>query len=105
MSTQKILWIVHYDSLDDLLARAVNMGVTGVAIRTDNDIVQAITAFHDQGMEVFGWRWPSAQRASALHEANNATSLFNQGLDGYYIDVEGAAGQPWDWNQAGLTSL
>jgi hypothetical protein len=53
---EKILWVVNYNSLDQFVQRAIAAKVTGVAIRTDNNVTNAITAFHNNGMKVFGWR-------------------------------------------------
>ena len=103
--SQKVLWVVNYDELDRFVDRALACRVTGVAIRTDNNLPKAITAFHDQNIQVFGWRWPSARKDAALKEAAKVASLFGEGLDGYFVDPEGATGQPWDWNQPGLESL
>ena len=102
---KKILWVVNYDSMQDFLDTAVRVGATGVAIRTDNDVVKAITAFHAPGIQVFGWRWPSAKRDAAMKEAAKALALFEQGMDGYFVDPEGAPGQPYDWDRPGLAPL
>lgn len=102
---EKVLWVVTYANLDAFLQRAVAVGATAVAIRTDNDLAKAIPAFQQAGIKVYGWRWPSAQRAAALQEAQHVVALYQLGLDGYYVDPEGAPGQPWDWNQPGLEQL
>ena len=60
MAFDKILWVVNYDKLSDFVAEASAAKVTGVAIRTDNDLDAAITAFHAKNIKVYGWRWPSA---------------------------------------------
>lgn len=102
---EKVLWVVGYDILDRFLDQAGAVGATAVAIRTDNNIAKAIPAFHDRGIKVYGWRWPSAQRDPAMHEADRAADLFAAGLDGYFVDPEGAKGQPYDWDQPGLEQL
>lgn len=102
----KILWVVHYDDLDEFHDQALEAGVTGVAIRTDNDMEAAIPRLHASGLAVYGWRWPSARRDPAMKEARQASHLLrDEGLDGYFIDPEGAPGKPWDWDQNGLSQL
>lgn len=105
MSFDKILWVVNYDKLDEFVAQASAAKVTGVAIRTDNDLEAAIPAFHAKGMKVYGWRWPSAKEDAAMKEAAKAVSLFGKGLDGYYVDPEGEPGKPYDWDKPGLGLL
>jgi hypothetical protein len=105
MATNKVLWVVNYDSMQDFLTQAVGIGATAVAIRSDNDLAKAITAFHAEGMKVYGWRWPSARRDAAMKEAAKIVALFGQGLDGYFVDPEGAPGKPYDWDQKGLDEL
>lgn len=102
---EKILWVVHYDNVNDFIAQAQNAGATGVAIRTDNNMVKAIQRFHDVGIKVFGWRWPSAKRDPAMNEANKVAALLQAGLDGYYVDPEGEPGKSYDWNLPGLDQL
>jgi hypothetical protein len=102
---QKILWVVNYHKLEDFLDRAQRVGATGVAIRTDNDVAKAIQPFHDKNIRVYGWRWPSAKRDPAMKEAEGVADLLQQGLDGYFVDPEGAPGKPFDWNQPGLDDL
>jgi hypothetical protein len=103
--TQKILWVVNYGALDDFLARVVAIGADGVAIRSDNDLEKAIPAFAARGIKVYAWRWPSAMRDPAMKEARKIAELYAKGLDGYFIDVEGALGKPHDWDQKGLDQL
>ena len=105
MAKEKILWVVNYDQLSAFLTQAVAIGATGVAIRTDNDIAGAIPRFHQKGIKVFGWRWPSAMRDAAMKEANKVVGLYQQGMDGYYVDPEGQPGKPYDWDVAGLDVL
>jgi hypothetical protein len=102
---KKVLWVVNYDTLKGFVERATSVKATAVAIRTDNDLASAISAFHDKGIEVYGWRWPSAMRDPALKEADKAAGLLAKGLDGYYVDPEGAKGKPYDWDQNGLEKL
>jgi peptidoglycan hydrolase-like protein with peptidoglycan-binding domain len=102
---EKVLWVVGYNSLAQFLQRAQAAKVTAVAIRTDNHVDQALQPFHDAGMKVYGWRWPSAQQGGAMAEANRAAALLNQGMDGYFADPEGEPGQPFDWNRPGLADL
>ena len=104
-ASEKVLWVVNYDSLDDFRDQAVAVGATAVAIRTDNDVAAAIGPFHDRSIKVYGWRWPSAVRDDALREAGKAANLLAHGLDGYVVDPEGAKGKPFDWDQPGLEQL
>src|SRR5262249_35264002 len=99
------LWVVNYNNLNEFIDRAVSIKATGVAIRTDNNLAKAIAEFHRHGIAVYGWRWPSAKRDAAMKEADKVISLLANGLDGYYVDPEGAHGKPWDWDQAGLEQL
>jgi hypothetical protein len=101
----KVLWVVSYNSLSQFVQRAKAAKVTAVAIRTSNDIAQAIPAFHGEGMKVYGWRWPSAKQVPAMNEANRVVTLLAQGMDGYFADPEGEPGKPWDWNRTGLDQL
>lgn len=101
----KILWVVNYDSLDAFVAKAVDIGATGVAIRTDNNVAKALPKFQAAGIKVFGWRWPSAKQDSALGEADMAADLLAKGMDGYFVDPEGRPGKPYDWDQTGLEEI
>ncbi|MFM0125910.1 hypothetical protein P0D73_45025 [Paraburkholderia sp. RL18-101-BIB-B] len=101
----KTIWVVNYDDVNQFLDKAVKIGATAVAIRTDNDMVKAINAFHAKGIKVFGWRWPSAKADPAMNEAKKVVALFGKGLDGYYVDPERKPGKPYDWDQPGLDSL
>lgn len=103
--TEKILWVVNYDTLGDFVAKATEVGATGVAIRTDNDLPTAIPVFHDEGIKVYGWRWPSASQVRAMTEADTVAKLLVKGLDGYFVDAEGQQGASYDWNQKGLANL
>jgi len=102
---EKILWVVNYENLGHLLTQVVTIGATGVAIRTDNDIRTALPLFHVRDIKVFGWRWPSAARAAAMAEAAHAAGLLAQGMDGYYVDPEGAPGEAYDWDLPGLDQV
>lgn len=102
---EKMLWVVGYSNLDKFREIAEATGVTGVAIRTDNDLTKAIDAFHGSSIRVFGWRWPSAQRTGAMNEATKVAALFDGGMDGYFVDPEGAPGKPYDWDRPGLEQL
>ena len=104
-ATEKILWVVNYRTLDEFLQKAVAVGATGVAIRTDNNLAKAIPAFHDKNIEVFGWRWPSAMHDPCMVEADRVVNLLANGLDGYFVDPEGAPGKPFDWDKEGLDEL
>ena len=102
---EKVLWVVGYNSLAQFLQRAQAAQVSAVAIRTDNNVDQALQPFHSAGMKVYGWRWPSAQQGGAMAEANRAAALLAKGMDGYFADPEGEPGQPYDWNRTGLDAL
>lgn len=104
-ASAKILWVVNYNSLEEFLDLAKRVGATSVAIRTDNDVAKAIPQFHAQGIKVIGWRWPSAHADAAMKEAQKVVSLFAAGMDGYYVDPEGAPGRPYDWDRVGLDAL
>jgi hypothetical protein len=111
VASSKVLWVVNYDSADDFLAQAVAVNATGVAIRTDNDIASALPKFHDKGIKVFGWRWPSANRDSAMLQADRAATLLVNGMDGYFVDPEGHVDRAHkktfgdNWDQSGLEQL
>jgi peptidoglycan hydrolase-like protein with peptidoglycan-binding domain len=102
---EKVLWVVSYNSLSQFISRAVAANATAVAIRTSNNIPQAISAAHAANLKIYGWRWPSAKPGPAMAEADGAASFLNQGMDGYFVDPEGEQGQPYDWNQSGLEQL
>lgn len=102
---EKILWVVDYGVLSAFLDKAVEVGATGVAIRTDNDVKNAIGPCHAKNIEVYGWRWPSAQRNDAMAEAQRAAHLIAGGLDGYFVDPEGQPGAAYDWDQPNLDQL
>jgi hypothetical protein len=102
---EKILWVVNYDDVKKFASAANKVGATGVAIRTDNNLRRAIEVFHPIGIKVFGWRWPSAKRDAAMHEAEKAAAAFAYGMDGYFVDPEGEPGTTYDWNQHGLDTL
>jgi hypothetical protein len=104
-TTEKVLWVVNYNTVAEFVKQAKAAKVTAVAIRTDNDVKTAIEKFHDQGIKVYGWRWPSAKRDPALREAEKVVQLLGNGLDGYYVDPEGDKGKPWNWDQSGLEGL
>jgi hypothetical protein len=102
---EKVLWVVNYPDLDAFLATAIEIGAARVAIRTDNDVSKAIKPCHDRSIQVFGWRWPYADATHAKAEAARVNTLFQAGLDGYYVDPEGAPGEPWDWDMPGLAQV
>ena len=102
---EKVLWVVNYNSVHQFISRAVAANATAVAIRTDNNMPEAIDAAHAAGLKIYGWRWPWAQPVRAMAEADRAASFLNQGMDGYYVDPEGKPGQPYDWDQPGLAQL
>ncbi len=105
MARSKILWVVNYDSLEDFVSKSREVGATGVAIRSDNNLPAAISAFHDRNIKVFAWRWPSAMRDPCMREADKIVDLLDKGLDGYFVDPEGAPGKPYNWDQPGLDAL
>ena len=103
--SSKTLWVVSYPNLAKFIQVAQSVGASAVAIRTDNNLAAAIDRFHEVGIGVIGWRWPSAQLARAMVEAERARAFFDLGMDGYFVDPEGAPGQHYDWDQAGLESV
>jgi hypothetical protein len=104
--SRKILWVVNYNTLEDFFAKAIDIRATGVAIRTDNNLVRAIPKFHAAGLKVYGWRWPSARADPATNEAAKVARLLQDAdMDGYFVDPEGAPGQHYDWDQSGLAAL
>jgi hypothetical protein len=110
-ASEKILWIVNYDAVAHVLGAAQAAGATGVALRTDNDIAAALPVLHAHGIKVFGWRWPSARVDPAMKEADKVVALLALGMDGYYVDPEGAEKvngkptKPYDWDQPGLAPV
>jgi hypothetical protein len=110
-AAQKTLWVVSAPSIDVFVAKAKAVGATSIAVRTDNDVASAITKGHAAGLTVFGWRWPLSSQAGAMKEANSTAALFSKGLDGYYMDIEGAKDPktkkslPFDWDQPGLEAV
>lgn len=104
--SEKVLWVVKAPNLPVFLSRAKLAGANAVAIRTDNNMVAAISLFHASGIKVYGWRWPSADPPRALAEANAAYTLIrSHGMDGYFVDPEGAPGFHYDWDRPGLGPL
>jgi hypothetical protein len=105
VAQEKVIWVVNYDNLDSFLDKCEDVGATAVAIRTDNDVRKAIPAAHDKGMKVYGWRWPSAMHDPAMNEAAKAEALFNQGMDGYFVDPEQNNADSINWDKRGLEAL
>jgi len=101
----KILWVASYHSLDEFLTKAMNVGASAVAIRTDNDVAAAIPAVHARGMLIYGWRWPSVLHDDAMAQADEVVTLLELGMDGYFVDPERAPALPYDWDQPGLEEL
>ncbi|MBZ9765525.1 hypothetical protein LB526_01960 [Mesorhizobium sp. CA6] len=96
---KKTLWVVDIktEAAEKMFAKhALAVSATAVCIRTSRSRLQgAIDRFHKIGMEVYGWRWPSALPSATLAEANKvAQNLIPAGLDGYIVDPEGSN----DWN-------
>jgi hypothetical protein len=106
-TAEKVLWVVGYNSLAQFIQRAVAANMTAVAVRTssDNNMPQAIAAAHTANLQIYGWRWPSANPGPAMAEADRVVAFFNQGMDGYFVDPEGEPGQPYDWDRNGLEQL
>jgi hypothetical protein len=107
----KVLWIVDMNSEAAETAfskHTLAIGATAVCIRTSSKRLPAvIKRFHDIGIKVFAWRWPSASKTGAEKEAKNvANKLIPAGLDGYIVDPESdKAGAANDWNRAKLAPL
>jgi hypothetical protein len=109
---EKVLWVIKYPTddaagLNWFVERATFVGATAVAIRTkeNTNIEKAIPKFHDLGIKVYGWRWPSAEREKAMVEARKVVDLYNLGLDGYYVDPEGSPGDHFDWDNRDRNDL
>jgi hypothetical protein len=108
---RKVLWIVsmNTDALETAFAKhALAIGATAVCIRTSSTrLPDTIKRFHDIGIKVYAWRWPSATKAGAQKEADNvADDLIPAGLDGYVVDPESdKAGAANDWNRTELAPL
>jgi hypothetical protein len=103
-TAEKVLWVVGYNSLTQFINRAVAANVTAVAVRTDNNMPQAITAAHNANLKIYGWRWPSAKPGPAMAESDRAVMFLNQGMDGYFVDPEGSEHSD-NWDQNGLEQL
>jgi hypothetical protein len=102
----KVLWVVNYNKLDDFFAIAQKVKATAVAIRTDNNLINAIPKFQGAGIKVYGWRWPQALADSAMNEAQKVSTLFrDHGMDGYFVDPEQRRGHSDDWDRPGLAAL
>lgn len=100
---KKTLWIVDIktEAAEKMFAKhALAVSATAVCIRTSSSRLRgAIDRFHKIGMEVYGWRWPSALQSAALAEANKvAQNLIPAGLDGYIVDPESDGPGNNDWN-------
>jgi hypothetical protein len=108
---RKVLWIVNMntDALETAFSKhALAIGATAVCIRTSSTrLPDTIKRFHDIGIKVYAWRWPSATKAGAQKEADNvADDLIPAGLDGYVVDPESdKAGAANDWNRTELAPL
>ena len=103
-TAEKVLWVVDYSSLTQFIQRAVAADMTAVAVRTDNDMPQAIAAAHNADLKIYGWRWPSAKTGPAMAEADHAVTFFNQGMDGYFVDPE-RSNHSDNWDKPGLEQL
>lgn len=108
---RKILWVIETDNLDDFVGKAKYIGADTVCIRTTNDfLLDSIPKIQDNGLKVFGWRWPAAKLPSASSkakhwfaddEANFVVGLISKGLDGYVVDPESDNnGGADDWDSA-----
>ncbi|MGO7033772.1 hypothetical protein ACCT19_23105 [Rhizobium ruizarguesonis] len=87
--------------------RAIQVGATAVAIRSDNNLHKAINEFGSLNpkIKVFGWRWPSHFKGPLMNEAQMIVNLFAEGLDGYFVDPEKATGKNYDWDLKNLGDL
>jgi hypothetical protein len=73
---QRILWVVQYKYLAKLFSEAIAAQTTGIAIRTDNNLLQAIEQAHRSNLKVLRLTLPSALHDFALHESESAATLF-----------------------------
>lgn len=102
----KILWTVHVPDLHSFQNRAEEVGASAVAVRTDFDnFHDAIPAFHDAGIRILGWRFPSTVRDRALAQAQHVVDLMELGLDGFIADPESDPNPHLNWDQSGLEDL
>ena len=94
---RKVLWAV--DSEIKLVVDAANyIRAQAVCIRTTNkDLKRSIGSIKSQGIDVYGWRWPTVipidpgedlLHRYAMNEAAYVRTLIDEGLDGYIVDPE-----------------
>ena len=94
---RKVLWAV--DSQIKLVVDAANyIRAQAVCIRTTNkDLKRSIGSIKSQGIDVYGWRWPTVipidpgedlLHRYAMNEAAYVRTLIDEGLDGYIVDPE-----------------
>lgn len=111
MSLQrKVLWIVNMntEAVETAFSKhALAIDATAVCIRTSaTRFPDTISRFHDLGLKVYAWRWPSARETKCLDEAKLVVKLIGKGLDGYIVDPESdTAGASNDWNDTDLAPL
>ena len=106
MATNKVLWVVNLPSIHALVQQAQSVKATAVAIRTTaNNFGESIPAFHDEGIQVLGWRFPPTVRSIALDQAQHVVELMQLELDGFIVDPEGHEKSSLNWDQPGLADL
>jgi hypothetical protein len=106
---KKMLWIAFHHQPDDLVKTAHYIGAWAVAVRTANPLDRTIIGkYHAAGLKVYGWLFPSVIEGQgqyvSVEAAHVAKDLIPAGLDGYFIDPEGAA-DPRNWDQTGLDQV
>ena len=112
---KKVLWLVD-GTLQHVLDKAKFIGAQAICARTTNSwIATSINLIHQNGLKLYGWRWPSVRPIAnahdphhlfALNEAQFVTGLIKSGLDGYIADIE--CDKPTDnncWNNVALREL
>jgi hypothetical protein len=107
----KALWV---EDLDNNFTRVQSdiaaTGAKTLCIRTTASTLPArLPTFKQQGLTVYGWRWPHLFPDPKLHhdaaywpnELNTVSNLVTAGLDGYIFDIESDDGHPpapKDWD-------
>lgn len=102
---EKVLWTAGYNTLPAFINKAVEIGATAVAVRTDAALARAIPACRARGIRVYGWASPPALRDPAMAEADRAVELLECGLDGYIVVPAAVGDAASAWNEKGLGRL
>jgi hypothetical protein len=102
-------------ALQHVMDRAKFIGADTICARTTNSWIATIDQVHQNGLKLYGWRWPNVQQVPpqqdprhlyAMNEAQFVSGLINSGLDGYIADIEcDKAGDSNCWNDVALKPL